>query len=230
MFEVASALDGLNEEQHQAVTHDGGPLLILAGAGTGKTRTLVARAAWLCQQGIQPSRILLLTFTRRAAEDMLSRAAPRARRPAAGSPAGPSTPSPTGSSASMPSRSPCRRSFTVIDPSDVADLLDARREEHGLVGTQRRAPRAAVCADIYTRCVNTQTTVAEVVRRGFPGVRTTQASSRSCSAAMSRTSGAMAWSTSTTCCCCGGPRCPIPVPAGPAGNVRCRAGRTSTRT
>jgi DNA helicase-2/ATP-dependent DNA helicase PcrA len=79
MFEVASALDGLNEEQHQAVTHDGGPLLILAGAGTGKTRTLVARAAWLCQQGIQPSRILLLTFTRRAAEDMLSRAVPRAR-------------------------------------------------------------------------------------------------------------------------------------------------------
>ena len=58
--------------------------------------------------------------------------------------------------------------FTVIDPADMTDLLDTRREEHGLVGTQRRAPRAAVCADIYTRCVNTQTTVAEVVRGGFP--------------------------------------------------------------
>src|SRR6266516_397911 len=106
MFDAASLLDGLNEEQRRAAAHPGGPLLILAGAGTGKTRTLVARAAWLCGQGVQPSRILLLTFTRRA--------------------------------------------------------------DHGLAGTQRRAPRAAVCADIYTRCVNTQRTVAEVVRGGFP--------------------------------------------------------------
>ena len=79
MFESASALDGLNQEQRLAAAHPGGPLLILAGAGTGKTRTLVARAAWLCEQGVQPGRILLLTFTRRAADDMLSRAAPRAR-------------------------------------------------------------------------------------------------------------------------------------------------------
>ena len=48
MFESAGPLDGLNEEQRQAAVHPGGPLLILAGAGTGKTRTLVARAAWLC--------------------------------------------------------------------------------------------------------------------------------------------------------------------------------------
>src|SRR6266849_2420145 len=76
MFE-ADVLDGLNEEQRQAVTHPGGPLLVLAGAGTGKTRTLVARAAWLCEQGVPASRILLLTFTRRAADDMLARVAPR---------------------------------------------------------------------------------------------------------------------------------------------------------
>ena len=79
MFESAHLLEGLNAQQRQAATHPGGPLLILAGAGTGKTRTLVARAAWLCGQGVPPSRILLLTFTRRAADDMLSRAAPRAR-------------------------------------------------------------------------------------------------------------------------------------------------------
>src|SRR5215469_2840826 len=48
MFESASALDGLNDEQRQAAAHPSGPLLVLAGAGTGKTRTLVARAAWLC--------------------------------------------------------------------------------------------------------------------------------------------------------------------------------------
>ena len=168
MFEMASALDGLNKEQRQAATHDGGPLLILAGAGTGKTRTLVARAAWLCEQGTQPGRILLLTFTRRAAEDMLSRAVPGAR-PAGGRITGGTFHAIAhriirqhAESFSLPPE------FTVIDPADMTDLLDARREEHGLVGTQRRAPRAAVCADIYTRCVNTQTTVAEVVRGGFP--------------------------------------------------------------
>ena len=109
MFEVASLLDGLNEEQRQAVTHAGGPLLILAG-GTGKTRTLVARAAWLAAQGVPPSRILLLTFTRRAAEDMLSRAVPQTRTASGRITGGTSTPSRTGSSASTPNRSRCRRS------------------------------------------------------------------------------------------------------------------------
>jgi DNA helicase-2/ATP-dependent DNA helicase PcrA len=168
MFDSAGLLEGLNEEQRRAVAHPGGPLLILAGAGTGKTRTLVARAAWLCEQGVQPSRILLLTFTRRAAEDMLSRAAPRARA-ASGRITGGTFHAiahriirQQAESFSLPPE------FTVIDPADMADLLDARRTDHGLAGTQRRAPRAAVCADIYTRCVNTQMTVADVVRRGFP--------------------------------------------------------------
>jgi len=168
MFESASALDGLNQEQRLAAAHPGGPLLILAGAGTGKTRTLVARAAWLCEQGVQPGRILLLTFTRRAADDMLSRAAPRARS-ASGRINGGTFHAIAhriirqhAESFSLPPQ------FTVIDPADVADLLDARRVDHGLVGTQRRAPRAAVCAEIYTRCVNTQMTVADVVRGGFP--------------------------------------------------------------
>jgi DNA helicase-2/ATP-dependent DNA helicase PcrA len=168
MFDAASLLDGLNEEQSQAAAHPGGPLLILAGAGTGKTRTLVARAAWLCGQGVQPSRILLLTFTRRAADDMLSRATAGARS-ASGRITGGTFHAIAhriirehAESFSLPAE------FTVIDPADMADLLDARRADHGLAGTQRRAPRAAACADIYTRCVNTQQTVAEVVRGGFP--------------------------------------------------------------
>lgn len=74
MFDAA-VLDGLDTGQRQAAMHPPGPLLVLAGAGTGKTRTLIARAAWLCDQGIEPSRILLRTFTRRAADDMLARAA-----------------------------------------------------------------------------------------------------------------------------------------------------------
>src|SRR5206468_4586965 len=76
MFDESAVLDGLNEQQRRAATQQGGPLLVLAGAGTGKTRTLVARAAWLHgSQGVPASRILLLTFTRRAASDMLARAA-----------------------------------------------------------------------------------------------------------------------------------------------------------
>jgi DNA helicase II / ATP-dependent DNA helicase PcrA len=168
MFDAASLLDGLNEEQRRAAAHPGGPLLILAGAGTGKTRTLVSRAAWLCGQGVQPGRILLLTFTRRAADDMLSRATAGVRS-ASGRITGGTFHAIAhriirehAESFSLPAE------FTVIDPADMADLLDARRADHGLAGTQRRAPRAAVCADIYTRCVNTQRTVAEVVRGGFP--------------------------------------------------------------
>jgi DNA helicase-2/ATP-dependent DNA helicase PcrA len=166
MFEPANALDGLNGEQRQAAAHPGGPLLILAGAGTGKTRTLVARAAWLCEQGTPPHRILLLTFTRRAAEDMLSRAS---ARPAAGRITGGTFHAIAhriirqhAESFSLPPE------FTVLDPADTAGLLDAHRADHGLAGTQRRAPRATVCADIYTRCVNTQRGIAEVVREGFP--------------------------------------------------------------
>jgi superfamily I DNA and RNA helicase len=71
---VEASLAALNQEQRQAVTHAGGPLLVLAGAGTGKTTTLCTRVAWLVDQGVSPERILLMTFTRRAAREMLSRA------------------------------------------------------------------------------------------------------------------------------------------------------------
>ena len=64
----------LNLEQAAAVTHGDGPQLVIAGAGTGKTRTLVYRVAYLIDRGVPPERILLLTFTRRAAHEMLSRA------------------------------------------------------------------------------------------------------------------------------------------------------------
>src|ERR1700710_1785306 len=66
---------GLDEAQLAAATHGDGPLVVLAGAGTGKTRTLVARVAQLIDRGVDPGRVLLLTFPRRAAEDMLARAA-----------------------------------------------------------------------------------------------------------------------------------------------------------
>src|SRR5690242_14910440 len=68
-------LEELNAEQRAAATHPGGPLLVIASAGTGKTTTLCARVAWLLTRGVPADRILLLTFTRRAARELLDRAA-----------------------------------------------------------------------------------------------------------------------------------------------------------
>ena len=102
----------LNPEQRSAVRHPGGPLLILAGAGTGKTTTLCARVAWLVAEGIAPERILLLTFTRRAAREMLA-AGPGAGLDARGSgrrcSAARSTRWRTGSCVCTPRRSGSRR-------------------------------------------------------------------------------------------------------------------------
>ncbi len=168
MFEPAGVLDGLNKDQCRAATYQSGPLLVLAGAGTGKTRTLVARAAWLRAQGVPASRILLLTFTRRAADDMLARVTPdgagAADRVCGGTfhAVAHQIIRAHAESFSLPPQ------FSVIDPADVTDLMDAARSEHGLVGTQRRAPRAATCADIYTRCVNTHAQVSRVIKASFP--------------------------------------------------------------
>ncbi|MBV9092529.1 MAG: ATP-dependent helicase, partial [Streptosporangiaceae bacterium] len=168
MFEERDLTEGLNSAQRRAVTHQGGPLLVLAGAGTGKTRTLVVRAAWLRDcQGVAANRILLLTFTRRAAADMLARAAPgdgAADRICGGTfhAVAHKIIRQHAESFSLPPQ------FTIIDPADAADIFDVLRPDHGLAGTGRRAPRAAACADIYTRCVNTGRPVSEVVAASFP--------------------------------------------------------------
>ena len=69
-----SRIDDLNPEQLRAATAGEGPILTIAGAGTGKTKTLAARMDWLVWQGIDPGRIMLLTFTRRASDEMMRRA------------------------------------------------------------------------------------------------------------------------------------------------------------
>jgi DNA helicase-2/ATP-dependent DNA helicase PcrA len=174
MTRQVHVLDMLNDDQRRAATHQGGPLLILAGAGTGKTGTLVARAAWLREQGIQPSRILLLTFTRRAADDMLA----RAQQPevqAGGSPAERISGGTFHAIAHRIIRAHAEAfalppEFSVIDPADATDIMDTLRDAHGLVGTAagRRMPRAAACAEIYSRCVSTSTQLADVVAAGYP--------------------------------------------------------------
>ena len=170
MTGLPGVLDVLNDDQRRAATHQGSPLLILAGAGTGKTGTLVARAAWLRDQGVKPSRILLLTFTRRAADDMLARAQ---------SPESSAAERMTGGTFHAVAHRIIRAhaeafalppEFTVIDPADASDVMDTLRDARGLVGTStgRRTPRAATCAEIYSRCVSTSTPLAEVVAEGYP--------------------------------------------------------------
>ena len=161
---------GLDEAQLAAAAHPGGPLVVLAGAGTGKTRTLTARVARLLADGADPSRVLLLTFTRRAAADMLARAAVLCgdRRAAnrlwggtfhavahrlitdhadaLGLPAG----------------------FCVLDQADAGDLMDLLRHDHGLAGTGERFPRADTLVDAYSRAVNTGRPGREVIAAEFP--------------------------------------------------------------
>jgi DNA helicase-2/ATP-dependent DNA helicase PcrA len=163
-------LEGLNEEQRAAVTHDGGPLLVLAGAGTGKTTTLCARVAWLVeQQGVSPDRLLLLTFTRRAAREMLGRARTQLSSAVPGRVMGGTF----HSVAHLLIRShaevlglPAR--FGVLDASDAADLLDLVREECGLANGRQRFPRKATLLDIYSRCVNARQPLSVVLAESFP--------------------------------------------------------------
>ena len=170
LVEESPWFEELNAEQRAAVRHPGGPLLILAGAGTGKTTTLCGRVAWLVAEGVAPDRILLLTFTRRAAREMLQRARALVAMPngargvmggtfhsvahhfvrrhaaALGLPAG----------------------FGVLDAGDAADVLDLVREEHGHAQRGRRFPKKSTLLDIYSRTVNAQRPLSEVLAESFP--------------------------------------------------------------
>jgi DNA helicase-2/ATP-dependent DNA helicase PcrA len=160
----------LNAEQQRAVRHLGGPLLVLAGAGTGKTTTLCARVAWLVAAGVAPERILLLTFTRRAAREMLQRTRAYVRLPTV------STVVMGGTFHSVAHRFVRLHAsalglapgFGVLDAGDAADLIDLIREEHGHAQSRRRFPRKATLLDIYSRTVNAQQPVAAVVAEQFP--------------------------------------------------------------
>jgi DNA helicase-2/ATP-dependent DNA helicase PcrA len=160
-------LDHLNPEQQKAVTHDGRPLLILAGAGTGKTTTLSARVAWLIEQGTAPERILLLTFTRRAAREMLQRV--RTMTGGRANVLGGTFHSIAHRFVRMHAASlGLGPQLAVLDAGDATDLLDLIREEHGHARERRRFPRPATLLDIYSRTVNFGRPLAEVVAETFP--------------------------------------------------------------
>ena len=155
----------LNDEQRAAVDHDGGPLLVLAGAGTGKTTTLTARVARLVERGTPAHRVLLLTFTRRAAAEMLSRAvADQRSRPWGGTfhSVAHRVLAANATALGLPG------GFGVIDPADAADLLDLVREEQGLARAGRRTPRKGLLLDLYSRSVNTGRPLSETVAATAP--------------------------------------------------------------
>lgn len=148
---------GLDEAQLAAATHGDGPLVVVAGAGTGKTRTLVSRVAALIDRGVDPERVLLLTFTRRAAEEMLAWAAAICdRREAARKLWGGTFHAIAyrlvAAHADSLGLSP---SLSVLDPGDARELMDLLRPGHGLAGTGQRFPRGDTLVDIYSRSVNT---------------------------------------------------------------------------
>ncbi|MDP6107605.1 MAG: ATP-dependent helicase, partial [Candidatus Brocadiia bacterium] len=164
-------LDSLNPQQREAVTHGDGPLLVVAGAGSGKTRTLAYRVAHLVAQGVPPERVLLLTFTRRAAGAMLERAALAVRggeaiaRRAWG-----------GTFHAIGNRllrihgraAGLEPDFTIIDHSDAEDLMDILRHQLGLSKTGGRFPRKGTCLAIYSRRVNGGDDLTTVLRKHFP--------------------------------------------------------------
>ena len=168
--EEAPWLAELNPEQRAAATHAGGPLLVLAGAGTGKTTTLCGRVAWLVSEGVAPERVMLLTFTRRAAREMLARTRARVAVPAGSGGVLGGTFHSVGHRfvrmhASALGLAP---GFGVLDAGDAADLIDLIREEHGHAQAERRFPKKSTLLEIYSRTVNAQQPLSEVVAEHFP--------------------------------------------------------------
>jgi len=157
----------LNEAQLKAVKTTEGPLLIVAGAGTGKTRTLVYRVARLIEIGVKPESVLLLTFTRRAATSMLTRAAAladaRCQRVSGGTfhALGHSVLRKFGEQAGV------QRNFTVLDQSDTEDLIDLMRRQIKLAKGEH-FPRKRTVATIFSMMVNKVIPLKTVLNQEYP--------------------------------------------------------------
>ena len=158
----------LNEAQYQAVTKIEGPLLIVAGAGTGKTRTLIYRVARLVEVGVKPESVLLLTFTRRSASSMLARAASladeRCQRVSGG----------TFHSVAhsilrrYPDLAGVGRAFSVLDQGDSEDLIDLLRRQMGFVGKDRHFPRKRTIGTIFSMSVNKLIPLEDLLNQQYP--------------------------------------------------------------
>jgi DNA helicase II / ATP-dependent DNA helicase PcrA len=180
---AAAYLDSLNPEQRRAVEHGAvgpgpfAPLLVIAGAGSGKTNTLAHRVAHLIVNGADPRRILLMTFSRRAASEMTKRVE-RIARKVMGDNAGIMTDALAWSGTfhgigarllrDYSDRIGIDPQFTIHDREDSADLINLIRHEKGFSKTQSRFPTKGTCLAIYSRCVNAETAIEQVLRASFP--------------------------------------------------------------
>ncbi len=182
----------LTDEQARAATHppQAGPLLIVAGAGTGKTTTLASRLAWLVQQGADPQRVLLITFSRRAAAEMAHRAG-RLLQEALNMPAASPVPRLAwcGTFHSVGARLLREHAevlglapgFSVLDRSDAEDLMAMTRQRLGLAAAGQtgdsgtRFPLAGTCAAILSRAINTRQPLAELLHSAYPWCASQQA-------------------------------------------------------
>jgi DNA helicase-2/ATP-dependent DNA helicase PcrA len=158
----------LNEQQFAAVTAAPGPLLVIAGAGSGKTRTLTYRVAYLLENGIDPRNILLLTFTNKAARQMLDRVANLLPFDASGiwggtfHSIGNRMLRRHGSAIGYPS------GFTIMDREDQKDLINAVVASAGIDPKEIRFPKGDVLADIFSFVVNTEKPIEELLAEKFP--------------------------------------------------------------
>jgi len=153
----------LNESQLKAVMHDNGPALLVAGAGTGKTRTLVYRVARLVESGVDPTQILLLTFTRRAAFEMIRRASQildeRCRRVEGGT-------FHHYCSKILHEHAPkfgYPEQFTIIDTADAMDAINLLRSRLNVQKNAKRFPKKSTIYNIISTSVNKQKSVQEIV-------------------------------------------------------------------
>ena len=177
MLAAADPFDTLNPEQRAAVEHGDEPLLVIAGAGSGKTLTLTARVARLVLQGADPQRLLLLTFSRRAAQDMQRRAG-RLLHQALGLGATQQPPALpwAGTFHAIGARLLREHAgalglsehFTIADRSDAEDLMGLTRQELGFAATHQRFPLKGTCLAIYSRCVNAQAPLSRVLAEHYP--------------------------------------------------------------
>jgi DNA helicase-2/ATP-dependent DNA helicase PcrA len=188
-----TAFDSLNPQQRRAATFGtaapekgvtAGPLLILAGAGTGKTNTLAHRTAHLVLNGVDPSRIMMLTFTRRAAQEMIKRtqgivAEVLSDRGKAGDRSVISRLQWAGTFHSVGNRIlrlyakhlGLDPNYSVLDRSDAADLMDVVRHELGFSGKEKRFPRKDACLAIYSYRVNTRLSLKQTLEEQYPWCR-----------------------------------------------------------
>jgi DNA helicase-2/ATP-dependent DNA helicase PcrA len=157
----------LNEAQFRAVTTTEGPLLIVAGAGTGKTRTLVYRVARLIESGVRPESVLLLTFTRRAATSMLARAAGLADSRCQRVSGGTFHSLGYGVLRKHAEAANVQRNFTVLDSSDTEDLIELLRRRMQLTRDRHFPRKRTICA-IFSMIVNKVSPLEEVLRQSYP--------------------------------------------------------------